>query len=64
MSGKIDFKARAEEFRKSLKKKRKRASKKLTPGEAVVDAGQARRQVPRAQAAAQANEAEQSTAAE
>lgn len=64
MSGKIDFKARAEEFRKSLKKKRKRASKKLTPGEAVVDAGQARRQVPKAQTAAQANEATQSAAAE
>lgn len=59
-SGKIDFKSRAEEFRKSLKKKRKRASKKLTPGEAVVDAGQANGQVARAAAA----EAEQGKAAE
>ncbi|QFP78612.1 hypothetical protein [Deinococcus sp. AJ005] len=63
-SGKIDFKSRAEEFRKSLKKKRKRTSKKLTPGEAVVDAGQASRQVPRAAAAAQAAEAEQGKAAD
>lgn len=63
-SGKIDFKSRAEEFRKSLKKKRKRTSKKLTPGEAVVDAGQASGQVARAKAAAQTTEAEQSKSAD
>ncbi|MDV6376304.1 hypothetical protein [Deinococcus arenicola] len=63
-SGKIDFKSRAEEFRKSLKKKRKRTSKKLMPGEAVVDAGQASGQVAGGKVAAQATEGDQGRAAE
>lgn len=64
MSGKVDFKARAEEFRKSLKKKRRRTSKKPTPGEAVVGSGQAKERTPRARAAAQADEEGQGAAAE
>lgn len=52
LSGKVDFKARAEEFRKSLKKKKRRGSKKMTPGEAVVDTDKASAKLPKAQAAA------------
>lgn len=63
-SGKVDFKARAEEFRKSLKKKRRRTSKKLTPGEATVNTDQPEAKSPKAKAAAKAGDREQNATAE